>query len=115
MTASGFTMKWVVRQNDFPNIVAGMEQRAGQFVRKAALDIEAEAKKRAPVRTGTLRNSIQAVKGEGPLWYRVVVGAEYGVYVEWGTRFMAAQPYLRPAVTAVSPSFLEAMKSVSRP
>jgi hypothetical protein len=30
--------------------------------------------------------------------YKVTVGANYGVYVEYGTRYMAGQPYLRPAV-----------------
>jgi hypothetical protein len=35
----------------------------------------------------------------------VVVGASYGIYVEMGTRFMAAQPYFYPAVDFVQPLF----------
>ena len=30
----------------------------------------------------------------------IAVGANYGIYVEYGTRHMAAQPYLTPAVEA---------------
>lgn len=30
--------------------------------------------------------------------YRVTADTEYAVYVEFGTRYMEAQPYMRPAV-----------------
>lgn len=107
-----FTMKWRVVKNDFPKIIAGMESKAETFVAKAALDIEAQAKSRAPVDTGTLKNSIQATK-VGPAHWRVVVGADYGMYVEWGTGKMAAQPFLQPAILAVTPSFLRALRTLT--
>lgn len=112
MATDGFTMTWRVQQNDFPRIIAGMEPLADLIVAKAAHDIEREAKLRAPVDTGTLRNSIQTVR-LGPASYAVVVGVDYGVHVEWGTVKMAAQPYLRPALTIVTPGFLTAMRSVA--
>lgn len=105
-------MRWIVTANRFPRIIAGMEPLADLIVTKAAHDIEAHAKIHAPVRTGTLRNSIQAVRIGQAAW-RVVVGVNYGIYVEWGTRFMRAQPYLRPAIAAVEPGFLAAMRKVA--
>lgn len=107
-----FTMRWVMIQNDFPRIIASMVPTADMIVAKAAHDIEAQAKVRAPVDTGTLRNSIQATR-VGTAYWRVVVGVDYGVHVEWGTRFMAAQPFLRPAINIVQPTFLEAMRRVA--
>jgi len=109
--ASGTDVKWRVISNDFPKIIAGMEPRAAQYVAKAALDIEAGAKARAPVDTGTLRASIQATK-ISPTHWRVTVGAEYGIYVEMGTRHMAAQPFLTPAINQVGRAFRQAMKGI---
>lgn len=107
----GFVARWVIQSNILPPIIAGLEAKAEAFTAKAAHDIEAGAKSRAPVDTGTLRNSIQATK-TGPLAWRVTVGVEYGLFVEWGTAHMAAQPYLGPAVQEVRPQFLAAMRSL---
>lgn len=95
----------------FPKVVTELRLVVDALVAKAALDIEAQAKVRAPVDTGTLKNSIQAVKISHNHW-RVTVGADYGVYVEHGTRHMAAQPYFQPAISRVTPAFLAAMKAV---
>lgn len=107
------TMDWVVRHDDLPRIIARIPVLADQIVTKAAMDIEAQAKTRAPVDTGNLKNSIQAVR-IGIAHWKVVVGAHYGMYVEWGTRFMAAQPFLQPAVNIVRPQFLAALRKVTR-
>ena len=104
---------WRVELDHLPAIAAGMEGKAGRIVRKAALDIQAHAQNRAPVQTGTLRASIR-VQQVGPTHARVVVGADYGLYVEMGTRHTRAQPYLGPAVTAVKGSFLAAMRKVAQ-
>lgn len=111
-TSSGVHV--IVLSNDLGKIADGMEDKAGRIVRKAALDIEAQAKVRAPVDTGALRASIQAV-GVGPLHWQVRVGVEYGIYVEMGTRYMAAQPYLGPGAEAVRADFLRAMRTVTEP
>ena len=94
----------------------------GRVVEKAARDIEATAKASmvgqsppAPpgsppaVRTGTLANSIQSSK-VGPSHWRVTVGAEYGIYLEYGTARMGARPFMAPAVEQVRPAFVQAMK-----
>jgi len=108
-----FSARVRVTSSNYGKVKRRMRGRAAQFVAKAALDIEAHAKALAPVDTGLLRNSIQAIQ-VSQLHWRVVVSAEYGVYVEFGTRHMAAQPFLLPAVNAVRPSFLAAMRTVVR-
>lgn len=79
-----------------PMVVALVHGRVETAIRKAAFTIEAEAKMRAPVDTGNLRNSIHAT-GSGTDW-RVNSPAEYALYVEFGTHKMAARPHLIPAL-----------------
>lgn len=88
-----------------------MVRKLDVVIQKAYRDIEAGAKRRAPVDTGVLRASIQSVR-MGELWWQVRVGAEYGVYQEYGTRFMAPQPFLRPTLTAVLPPFRAAVARI---
>lgn len=63
--------------------------------RSVANDIEAEAKRLAPVRTGELVSKIQVVHGDTSS--EIVSGANHSQYVEFGTSKMAAIPFLRPA------------------
>ncbi len=74
---------------------------ASAILRKTAMDIEGDAKAAAPVDTGNLRNSIStSVEGDGrsgAMSAEIGPTAEYGVYVEYGTSRMGAQPYLGPA------------------
>ena len=109
--ADGVKVSWHIRENRFPSIIQGMEAKAEAIVAKAAMDLEAHAKSLAPVDTGTLKNSIQATKIGDARW-RVVVGAEYGMYVEWGTVHSPAQPFFQPAINAVTPAFLSAIRTV---
>lgn len=63
----------------------------------AAHLVEGYAKVKAPFRYGHLRNSIH-VSRVTAREATVTAGADYALYVEMGTRKMAARPYLRPAV-----------------
>lgn len=73
-------------------------------VNKSLLTIGKEASKNSPVRTGNLRSSILdpnrglQLASVGVIQGSVGSGTNYGLYVELGTRFMRAQPFLRPAV-----------------
>lgn len=83
--------------------------------RAIAFRIEAKAKAKTPVDTGALINSIytdcdgrkSGTPGDAPLPApkgtdaHVGPSMEYAAYVEFGTRFMGAQPYLIPAVREV--------------
>jgi HK97 gp10 family phage protein len=66
--------------------------------------ILAEARRFAPVRTGTLRRSLTVVEARNPVTgqteYRIgwdLSIAEYGPIVEFGSEDTAPQPHLRPA------------------
>lgn len=95
--------------NKFPDAALKLRQRSGQITQQSAGRIAATAKRLAPVRTGHLRDSIEAIKGSGPFSYDVVAGAEYAAYVEYGTRHNAPHPYLRPAFEQERPTFLGEM------
>lgn len=69
------------------------------FAYRVAVRIRKNAKALAPVRTGYLKRSIKADK-IAPGHWTVTVGAHYGRYVEYGTRYMHAQPYMTPAIEA---------------
>jgi HK97 gp10 family phage protein len=117
--------------NHFPQLMEAIHQAANKAVRKAAFDIAAHEQDNAPVQSGFLKSSIysefadsstygQGVQGEGELLPEidkaeddttayVAVGAEYGVYVNYGTSKMTARPFVEPAVEAVRPGFESAM------
>lgn len=61
-----------------------MPRVAAQVVRTTAMEVAAEAKTRAPVRTGALKMSIQ-VHFSGPLQATIGPGVIYGVFQEFGT------------------------------
>lgn len=61
-------------------------------------DIQAGAQSRAAVRTGFMRDNIKRYVGGSR--FQVIAEAGYSGFVEYGTRFMAAQPFVTPAVEA---------------
>lgn len=65
-----------------------------------ALQIEAEAKRMAPIDTGKLRQSIKALR-DGKLTFKIQANstglAPYAPFVEYGTRYQRSQPFLYPA------------------
>ncbi|MCW4024934.1 MAG: HK97 gp10 family phage protein [Candidatus Bathyarchaeota archaeon] len=76
-----------------------------RFLVSWAADVKALAEKLVPVKTGYLRSTIYAVVQN---WV-VNVGADatYAYFVEAGTKYMAAQPYLYPAIQQYLPQLEE--------
>jgi hypothetical protein len=76
-------------------------------VHRVAEEVKTDARRYAPVDTGTLRDSIHVEDGGDGTW-QVVAGVDYAVDVElghhlvaWGNdtnKFVAPQPFLRPAL-----------------
>ena len=114
--------------NRFPEIAAKLPVETSVAVRKAAFDVESNAKIRAPFETGNLRNSIQTTMEPGDLEATVDIApnkrpgasasaataAEYGVYQEFGTSKMGAHPFMMPAAEIVRPAFVAAMEQLLR-
>jgi HK97 gp10 family phage protein len=69
--------------------------------------MEREAKLRAPVLTGRLRNGIVGSAEETT----AILSTEvfYAIYVEFGTRHSRAQPHMRPAVEAAIAAWAKMM------
>lgn len=115
--------------NHIQDAIAALHEGLAKAVEQAAQEVRDTAKAQAPVRTGYLRDSLYAVTREGSdyasgngageakdgkslslpevpkpasdLEAVMAVGATYGEFVELGTRKMAAEPYVLPAVDAV--------------
>jgi HK97 gp10 family phage protein len=85
---------------------SGMQREVHSFLASWAADVKAQAVKNAPMVTGYLRSTIYAKVKE---WV-VDVGADaaYALFVELGTKYMQAQPYLYPAIQQYLPE-LEAV------
>ncbi|MBS7615590.1 HK97 gp10 family phage protein [Candidatus Bathyarchaeota archaeon] len=83
------------------NFDSGMQRYVHSQLASWAADVKALAKQLVPVRTGYLRSTIYAKIEE----WTAEVGAEasYALFVEFGTRYMQAQPYLYPAIQAYLP------------
>ncbi len=78
-----------------------LQAQVNAYLVRWAAEVEALARKLVPVRTGYLQSTIYAIVKE----WLANVGAEatYAYFVEKGTRYMAAQPYIYPAVQAYLP------------
>lgn len=61
-----------------------VKEDVGLYIEAGAKDIELEAKQKAPVNLGFLRNQI-ATEKEDDLNYKVVANAPYSAYMEFGT------------------------------
>lgn len=90
--------------------VLGAKETAAAFRRKARVienvkavvkqngaELTAEAQRLAPVKSGNLKGSIRMEIMGGGLIAEISEHTEYGKYLELGTRFMHARPYMTPA------------------
>ena len=99
-------------------VFTGQAELSAALMRKTNLDavktvvrangtrLQQWTKLRAPVDTGTLFRSIDLQIKDGGLSAVVQPHTEYAAYVEFGTRKMAAQPYVKPAFNTVKAQFI---------
>lgn len=96
-----------------------------KVVRKNGSELQKKAQKNAPVGTpqstgipgyvgGTLKRSIGLDITDGGMTVEVEPLAEYAAYVEYGTRYMNAQPYLKPAFNEQKERFKQDMRKLAR-
>lgn len=103
-----------VVSNHLPQAAAAIHAAAVAQVKRATLDVEARAKEVVPVDTGTLRRSIHSVFENGGLTGICGPSVTYAEPVEFGTRHMAARPYMRPAAALVLPRFGDQLRAILR-
>jgi len=104
---------WSVQivEDTFTRKLAGASARlheiAFNILDQGGADIEAMAKQLVHVRTGYLRSTIyHRVKD---LSLEAGATADYAIFPEFGTRRMAASPYMRPAFDAYQQRIYEAL------
>lgn len=94
-------------------------------VRKNGADLQTKTQKNAPVGTpqstgipgyvgGTLKRSVELDITDGGLTAEVEPTVDYAAYVEYGTRFMEAQPYLKPAYDEQKKKFVKDLNELVR-
>lgn len=90
---------------------------AKQALRSGAYTVAADAKRRAPVRTGKLRDSIKVTGNSNGTRYKVSAdatnnGYKYGRIVEYSPKIN--KPFLHPALEANKSRIREGIKDAAR-
>ena len=67
-----------------------------------------------PKDTSNLANSITLELTDGGFTAEVEPHMDYAGYVEWGTRYMSAQPYMRPAFMQESARFKSDLRKLTK-
>lgn len=77
-------------------------------------EMQKKAQRKAPVDTSNLKNNIGLEISDGGMTATVEPTADYSVYVELGTRFMEAQPYMKPAFEEQKKQFEKDLQKLVR-
>ena len=94
-----------------------LENKIKMAVEIAARHVETDGKRRIAewpaVDTGATMNSINARPDdfEGLSW-RIGPSTEYAPFIEYGTVYMRARPFMTPALELEGPRFVEAMRQI---
>lgn len=86
-----------VQEDNAKEIAEAIAKQTAAALETVGLLAEGYAKKKCPVDTGRLRNSITHMVDGTMLEVYIGTNVEYAPHVELGTRHMDAQPFLRPA------------------
>lgn len=84
-----------IKDSKLHDVISRLPIAADEAAEMTADVIMENAQAIVPVRTGHLKSTITKAGG-GSHWI-VTATALYAIFIEFGTRFMAAQPFLRPA------------------
>lgn len=104
MARRAITVKVRRNRSGVPRVTTALKRNAGALAYNYGQRVEGGARRRAHVITGHLKSSIVRVRID-KYHHRVVVGAYYGIYEEYGTRYRPPHPYFRPAVAAAKAQY----------
>lgn len=99
-----YSRRVTIHYNRFPELQAKAPQVAKQAVQLTLLELVSAADPLTPVDTGNLKNAKEM--GEDFVTWL----APYAAYVNYGTRNMAARPFVDQAVAQVQPMFVKAIE-----
>lgn len=91
--------KGVKFESNAKEIIGKLNNASRKGITEACLLVQAQAKALTPVDTGQLRNSIdyKVEDDKGNVEGIVGTAIDYGIHIEYGTKYQKAQPYLLPA------------------
>lgn len=84
------------------------------IVVKVSNDVLAGSQKRAPVKTGYMRNSGHVEPAEDRFSRYIVYSVNYAIFVHEGTRHMIGRPFLRQEIESESHSFQDAFSVLGK-
>jgi HK97 gp10 family phage protein len=90
-----------INQGNIDRILRSPSGPVGNMLMSIGVRVANNARSNAPVDTGRLRSSIQVTPPQldgSNLAVRVGTNVNYAIFVEQGTRFMRAQPFLQTAL-----------------
>lgn len=93
---SAIQVRIVIKKNEFPSCPGKMAAAIGDAFQKLGPELLSTMQEQTPVDTEELRGSENASVGSKQL--TLTAGTDHAGFVEFGTRKMAAQPYMRPTV-----------------
>lgn len=93
--------------------VPQLEQEIDKEVKLSSFRVEKGSKKNAPFDTGFMSNSIYS-NAVGLMQAEVISPADYSIYIECGTRYMMAQPFLYPALKSDWPVLKKRLTNLTR-
>jgi len=79
-----------------PALQRHVDTQAAAIAKAWSYELTYDSKARAHVITGKMKKSIKQ-KRTGPMGWKVEVGAFYGIYEEFGTRYREGHPFFSPA------------------
>lgn len=97
LTAGDHSVLLQVQEDNAREIAEAIATQTAAALETVGLLAEGYAKKKCPVDTGRLRNSITHTVDSTALEAFIGTNVEYAPHVELGTRHMDARPFLRPA------------------
>lgn len=107
----GFSIR-IVSDTVTPKLVAAsalIKNSVSQELDVVGADMEDLARSIVPVDTGFLQSTIYHRVDPAALTLEFGATADYALFVEFGTRRMAAEPYIRPAFDANQQKFIDAL------
>lgn len=88
-----------------------VQKAVDQELNRSSLRVERRAKKYAAWDTGWMSNTIYS-SFVSTLLYEIVSPADYSIYIEEGTRYMMAQPFMRPALKEEEPILFRNLRKI---